>query len=638
MNDMVPALDDLKRKRIFNDEEIRQIVKKRRADEYTMLKPDIKLHEYLSVVRYEVALECLRERRRKELNWRRKTVSDFAGVTRLHRIFSKATFRFRGDIKMWYQYLDFCLRSGSTKVLSSVVVRALKFHPRKVPLWLLAADRELKVANIGAARSLLVRGLRFGGSSPWLWAQFLRLEVRVALHVNQTRDSEEGAPAAASCWAPAQLLFRKALKELKGNAASLAIFLKQVQQSLKEAKSEATENARAVKGLAAWEEEIAEVLRSSRPDAPGGLDMEDVEEEDCNSLWSLWWEFERSTKSWKELSDEVASQAPACAMVHFSERLLQALRTEEAADQDATLKVLLEFSDAPRLLSPIASSPSSSSSSSSANASPSAAAEGVLKTLEVASDMCKGISSSLKSADQRGIEKAHKSLAERAAAAFPESGAIALVLWGVESQASPSSSSTAVPSVRKTSLNSATGAAFAALQASSNGTLDPALFEATLRALEDEKGVEAVVTAALSSSLALGGEAPFKEARRLGRAVADKLWDLPKRRAALLAALLESELRCRNLQTLGIGVQKKQRLLREDFEALLACLADDDEAREAWWLRYMRYVDQVSKERGGALSGLPTVMDLHWRAMRSVADQASYQEKAQELLQQHASI
>ena len=39
---------------------------------------------------------------------------------------------------------------GISKILSRVLMKAVKYHPREVHFWLLAADRELKLGHIKA--------------------------------------------------------------------------------------------------------------------------------------------------------------------------------------------------------------------------------------------------------------------------------------------------------------------------------------------------------------------------------------------------------------------------------------------------------------------------------------------------------
>ncbi len=100
-------------------------------------------------------------------------------------------------MRVWHEYIEFCLRSGATAQLHRVVLKALKFHSRDARLWVTVADRELQLGNFQAARSLLVRALRFCGSeSPTLWAEYLKLElrrIRVLLDKSTAKTERERA-------------------------------------------------------------------------------------------------------------------------------------------------------------------------------------------------------------------------------------------------------------------------------------------------------------------------------------------------------------------------------------------------------------------------------------------------------------
>merc|ERR1719329_426954 len=107
---------------------MRQIIKRRRDFEYLLHRVPGSSKDYLGYVQYEVAMECLRKRRSKALNWRKKTISDYAGINRMHSIFNRGLAKYKGDVRLWYQHVDFCLRSGSNKILQRVLMKAVKFH------------------------------------------------------------------------------------------------------------------------------------------------------------------------------------------------------------------------------------------------------------------------------------------------------------------------------------------------------------------------------------------------------------------------------------------------------------------------------------------------------------------------------
>lgn len=176
LEEMVPELVDLEKKNILNQAEIKKIIQKRRSFEYRLISSPA-VHDYLKYIEYETALDHLRRRRKHDLGWKKRTLSDRAGANRIFTIFERAVAgKYKGDIKLWFQYIDFCLESGSTKQLERVLLRALRIHPTEERLWILAADRQLKQFHFKAARTMLIRALRFIPKSLRLWQQYFKLE------------------------------------------------------------------------------------------------------------------------------------------------------------------------------------------------------------------------------------------------------------------------------------------------------------------------------------------------------------------------------------------------------------------------------------------------------------------------------
>ena len=73
MEAMVPELEDLARKQIFNQVEIKEIVRRRRDFEYKLKRRDSQKSEYLRYIAYESALDKLRARRKKRLGFGKKS-------------------------------------------------------------------------------------------------------------------------------------------------------------------------------------------------------------------------------------------------------------------------------------------------------------------------------------------------------------------------------------------------------------------------------------------------------------------------------------------------------------------------------------------------------------------------------------
>ena len=136
---MVPELDDLERRGFFTRREIAEIVKQRRKFEFRLVRPSPLKPDYLAYIDYEKSVDALRLLRKKAMLRKlskesedgegtvrkpkmKQSVSDFSMISRIVDIYRQATNRFKGDIQLWFQYLEFCRqrRNGHMKKVCSI--------------------------------------------------------------------------------------------------------------------------------------------------------------------------------------------------------------------------------------------------------------------------------------------------------------------------------------------------------------------------------------------------------------------------------------------------------------------------------------------------------------------------------------
>ncbi|GFP90177.1 U3 small nucleolar RNA-associated protein 6 [Phtheirospermum japonicum] len=180
---MLTELDDLERRGLFSRREIAEIVKQRRKFEYRLKRPSPLKQDFVAYIDYEKQLDALRLLRKKSLLRKsgtkksKKSVSDFAGVARILDIYRLATTRFKGDIELWFQYLEFC-RARRNGRMKKALGQIVNLHPKVPGVWIYAAAWEFDTnLNVTAARSLMLSGLRMCPSSQDLWVEYLRMEL-----------------------------------------------------------------------------------------------------------------------------------------------------------------------------------------------------------------------------------------------------------------------------------------------------------------------------------------------------------------------------------------------------------------------------------------------------------------------------
>ncbi|KAF4658210.1 U3 snoRNP protein [Perkinsus chesapeaki] len=223
MEAMLPELMDLQEKGIFTVKELREITKKRRNMEYELQAGNCTKAQFLKYIKHEVRIENTRRKRLAGIkdSVRKRSISDISIQRRIHSIYDRCLARFGSkDLGLWYHYLQYCMDSGSTKMLLKIVMRALRYFPSDHGLWLIACDREVRLGHLNNARSLMQRALRVvppgtAGRAELLSA-FIKLEA-VALN-RSLQGGEE-----VSC-AVLQVLFKYGMSDLAGTP-SLADFL-----------------------------------------------------------------------------------------------------------------------------------------------------------------------------------------------------------------------------------------------------------------------------------------------------------------------------------------------------------------------------------------------------------------------------
>lgn len=179
----VPELEDLKRKGIFDKNEITMIMRRRTDFEHRIQGRGSKPRDFLKYSEFETNVEKLRKKRYNRLNKvglidTKPSLSDWAGSRRILFIYDRATKRYPGDMNIWSQYLKFAKANGAIKLIYKVYSRLLQLQPRNIDAWLSAAKYEFETnANAKGARVLFQRGLRLNPDSFDLWISYAQFEL-----------------------------------------------------------------------------------------------------------------------------------------------------------------------------------------------------------------------------------------------------------------------------------------------------------------------------------------------------------------------------------------------------------------------------------------------------------------------------
>jgi len=480
-------------------------------------------------------------------------------------------------------------------------MRAVKLHPREVPLWLLAADRELKMGHTGAARKLLLRGLRLAPRSTKLWSEMLKLEIQVASHAKEDMEKAEiekkevgtdadaetkvHADKAEQCvWVPVQEILRQGLKRFSHSPRCAAHFLATARTCLEEAAS--LPNSQDLQIL---RNDVDAAIAERRPRV--GATTVEAPADVAVAFWELWWSGERACgRSWQDIV-QAAEEAPPLVVEHLAATL-----------KDVTLSRTVEFagSNPPSRLAlmTLAASPQVLESARTAMS--------VLEALEG----CANIHGSAASV--------YRALIQNAANKHPTCYKLGVMARQLEPRE-------LVHTEPPTNVEPYDAAQLLLLTAASKsaGQDYGSTLDELLLAVKVGEPRGSLLNAFLMEALSRGFE-EFNVACNHVLKTADKLL-VPEIKMEALIAVLSAELRVYSPPQ-AHGLQ-----IFTHFEDLLSRMSNNDEKKIVWWVRYIEYV--LRAQRWGIGDGLPTSTELYERGMRTFTNQVLFSEQVNRVLQ-----
>ncbi|KAJ3218507.1 U3 snoRNP protein [Dinochytrium kinnereticum] len=227
---MLPELEDLEKRGVFSAGEIKAIVKKRTAHEYSIHRRVSRRSDYIRYIEYEKNLELLRRKRKKRLGLDVKpekgaklSLSEHSISRRIQALYDNALKKFPGDLNLWIQYIEWCKTTGSSKAMGRIFARAIQLHLSKPVIWILAAKWEFEDnMDMTSARVLLQRGLRINSDSRNLWHEYFKLELLYIEKLKERRrilfgDKPNTSSEASTASGEGGVL--KGLKEVENEAA-----------------------------------------------------------------------------------------------------------------------------------------------------------------------------------------------------------------------------------------------------------------------------------------------------------------------------------------------------------------------------------------------------------------------------------
>lgn len=186
----IPELLQMERVNLFSSEEVKAIVKKRKAFEYRLQKSEKRKDDYLKYIAYEQSVLKLIKIRRKKIGYTFKYKEiEQAIAARIGALFRAIVYKKQEDVQLWLSFIQFSKEMNWGSQVGALYLRMLQVHSKKEAIWVAAAKWELENNDSpDLARKLLQRGLRHVPDSKLLWTEYFRMELLYTENIQRRRD------------------------------------------------------------------------------------------------------------------------------------------------------------------------------------------------------------------------------------------------------------------------------------------------------------------------------------------------------------------------------------------------------------------------------------------------------------------
>lgn len=179
LESFIPELEQMERIGLFSHDEIKKVIKKRKALEYVLRRRTKTKEDYLKYIQYELNVLSLIAKRRQRLQCELKRREiDHSIATRINKLFKAAIARYQNDEVLWLTQIQFCQRMKWHHTISALFMRMLQVHNNKPELWVTAAKWEFEENHAPEnARKIFQQSVKFHPDSRLLWTEYFRMEL-----------------------------------------------------------------------------------------------------------------------------------------------------------------------------------------------------------------------------------------------------------------------------------------------------------------------------------------------------------------------------------------------------------------------------------------------------------------------------
>ena len=194
LESLIPDLDELSKKGIFQRKDIKKILKKRRQHEYSFEKSDVSPSDYFKAIKYEKILNSRMKQIKKKLNLEKKVdYYDFHFIRRIIVLFKKCLIKFGKNENIWMEYFNFLMNNNCINILNKEIGKCLIQNPTNINFWKIAVYNEFENnLNNLRARKLMQGCIRMNNKDLNAYLEYFTFEIKFAEKISERKNIIKG--------------------------------------------------------------------------------------------------------------------------------------------------------------------------------------------------------------------------------------------------------------------------------------------------------------------------------------------------------------------------------------------------------------------------------------------------------------
>lgn len=192
LESMIQELEDVKRIKLFSDEELKIILKKRKHFENLVNGSTHRdMQDYKDYILFELELlEDIRKRRDMGKNANKKRSIDYKIINRVKHLYLNILKFYPDEIENYESYIRFCQNYNLKPAASKVVDKMLITFVQKPEVWIIGARWYFKIEQYVKAGDILKRAITIHKENGSLYEEAIKQELKL-IHLNCVKNDLE---------------------------------------------------------------------------------------------------------------------------------------------------------------------------------------------------------------------------------------------------------------------------------------------------------------------------------------------------------------------------------------------------------------------------------------------------------------